>query len=79
MPPCFKAWARSSVGKSARLISVRSVVRFYSGPPSRSELLGSGDVAQLGERGLCKPEVVGSNPIISTNGLDNGQAKTRVS
>ena len=27
-----------------------------------------GDVAQLGERGLCKPEVVGSSPIISTNG-----------
>ena len=25
-----------------------------------------GDVAQLGERGLCKPEVVGSIPIIST-------------
>ena len=27
---------------------------------------GSGDVAQLGERRLCKPEVVGSNPIVST-------------
>jgi hypothetical protein len=26
-----------------------------------------GDVAQLGERGLCKPEVVGSIPIISTS------------
>ena len=25
-----------------------------------------GDVAQLVERGLCKPEVVGSNPIVST-------------
>ena len=25
-----------------------------------------GDVAQLGERGLCKPEVVGSIPIVST-------------
>ena len=25
-----------------------------------------GAVAQLGERGLCKPEVVGSNPISST-------------
>jgi hypothetical protein len=24
-----------------------------------------GDVAQLGERRLCKPEVVGSNPIVS--------------
>lgn len=28
--------------------------------------LSRGDVAQLGERGLCKPEVVGSNPIVST-------------
>ena len=26
----------------------------------------TGDVAQLGERGLCKPEVVGSTPIVST-------------
>jgi hypothetical protein len=26
-----------------------------------------GDVAQLVERGLCKPEVVGSIPIVSTN------------
>ena len=26
-----------------------------------------GAVAQLGERGLCKPEVVGSNPIGSTS------------
>ena len=26
----------------------------------------NGAVAQLGERGLCKPEVVGSNPISST-------------
>ena len=25
----------------------------------------SGDVAQLGERRLCKPEVVGSSPIVS--------------
>jgi hypothetical protein len=25
-----------------------------------------GDVAQLVERGLCKPEVVGSIPIVST-------------
>ena len=24
-----------------------------------------GDVAQLGERGLCKPEAVGSSPIVS--------------
>ena len=27
---------------------------------------GNGVVAQLGERGLCKPEVVGSIPIDST-------------
>ena len=26
-----------------------------------------GDVAQLVERGLCKPEVVGSIPIVSTH------------
>ena len=30
----------------------------------RSQILGA--VAQLGERGLCKPEVVGSIPISST-------------
>ncbi len=29
---------------------------------------GSGDVAQLGERRLCKPEVVGSSPIVSIVG-----------
>ena len=28
----------------------------------------NGAVAQLGERGLCKPEVVGSIPISSTTG-----------
>ena len=26
----------------------------------------NGDVAQLGERGLCKPEVAGSIPVVST-------------
>jgi hypothetical protein len=31
-----------------------------------SALYVLGAVAQLGERGLCKPEVVGSNPISST-------------
>ena len=48
---------------------MRSVVRFYSGPPFKSGGTRSGhpgDVAQLGERGLCKPEVDGSNPFIST-------------
>ncbi len=33
--------------------------------PSRNQTVGA--VAQLGERGLCKPEVVGSIPISSTN------------
>jgi hypothetical protein len=28
-------------------------------------IAGAGDVAQLGERRLCKPEVVGSSPIVS--------------
>ena len=36
------------------------MVQIHPGPP----FLGA--VAQLGERGLCKPEVVGSNPISST-------------
>ena len=27
--------------------------------------MGSGDVAQLGERRLCKPEVAGSIPVVS--------------
>ena len=26
---------------------------------------GSGDVAQLGERRLCKPEVAGPSPVVS--------------
>ncbi len=32
-----------------------------------------GDVAQLGERGLCKPEVVGSIPIVSTRNKRAGR------
>ena len=28
--------------------------------------IGSGDIAQLGERRLCKPEAAGSSPAIST-------------
>lgn len=71
-------WARSSVGQSVRLITGRSQVRTLSGPPlflennrpSASRVAAGaiiiGDVAQLGERGLCKPEVVGSIPIVST-------------
>ena len=34
----------------------------------RAQTGNDGDVAQLGERGLCKPEVDGSIPFISTNG-----------
>src|SRR5581483_2489393 len=41
--------------------SVRSVVRVHPGP-----LLLHGAVAQLGEHRLCKPGVVGSIPISST-------------
>ncbi len=52
---------------------MRSVVRVHPGPPTTTRggltktTQAVGDVAQLGERGLCKPEVVGSIPIISTN------------
>ncbi len=31
--------------------------------------MGSGDVAQLGERRLCKPEVAGSTPVVSISPL----------
>ena len=44
-------------------MSVRSIVQIYLGPPR----FFLGDIAQLGERRLCKPEVVGSNPSISTS------------
>ena len=45
-------------------------------PPDKREVGGSsppepttgGDVAQLGERLLCKQEVRGSNPLVSTKG-----------
>ena len=45
---------------------MRSEVQIFPGPPCVPERI-RGAVAQLGERGLCKPEVVGSNPISSTN------------
>ena len=56
--------------QSARLISVRSEVRIFPGPlgkPLEQDIfvVGSGDVAQLGERRLCKPEVAGSSPVVS--------------
>ena len=69
---------------------MRSVVRIYLGPPgpagseARDTARGScgldvpGAVAQLGERGLCKPEVVGSIPISSTNDFEIGHEKWSV-
>jgi hypothetical protein len=58
------------------LITQGSVVRIHSGPPFRIKLLFvslffessflSGDVAQMGERRLCKADVTGSSPVIST-------------
>ena len=75
------SWAFSSVGESARLITVRSVVRIHKGPrPSRhartARITSSlrrirdvgappGGVAQLGEHLLCKQGVAGSSPAIS--------------
>jgi hypothetical protein len=59
--PRRPARAFSSVGESARLITVRSLVRIQKGPRS------SGDVAQLGEHLLCKQGVAGSSPAISTS------------
>ena len=49
---------------------MRSEVRFFPGPffyESRdtSDDFDPGDVAQLGERWLCKPEVAGSIPVVS--------------
>ena len=44
---------------------MRSVVRVHPGPQSSS----LGAVAQLGERQLCKLDVVGSIPISSTTSL----------
>jgi hypothetical protein len=63
------------------LISVRSEVQILPGPPSRDQKTGirdqnrclipvpvfwKGGVAQLGERLLCKQEVIGSIPFTST-------------
>jgi hypothetical protein len=55
---------------------VRSEVQVFPGPlvqsPTETSVAAAagpsvyGAVAQLGERGLCKPEVVGSIPISST-------------
>jgi hypothetical protein len=66
--------ACSSVGQSTRLISVGSIVQIYPGPPCscRRRQAARGAVAQLGERRLCKPQVVGSSPISSTISLPGG-------
>ena len=64
-------WAYSSVGKSARLISVRSVVQIHLGPPipprktEPSGNVSAGAVAQWEERRFCTPEVAGSSPVSS--------------
>ena len=66
--------AFSSVGESARLITVRSVVRIHKGPRSYP----FGDVAQLEEHLLCKQGVAGSSPAISTgNDLSARQPASR--
>jgi hypothetical protein len=66
--PCQPAGASSSAGQSARLISVRSEVQILPGPPLLAHHAWNGGVAQLGERLLCKQEVIGSNPFTSTTG-----------
>ena len=58
-PPQMGAY--SSVGQSARLISVRSVVRIHLSPPFLY-----GGIAQLGERLPCTQEASGSSPLTST-------------
>jgi hypothetical protein len=55
------------------------VVRVHSGPPTSRERVaepfeGFGAIAQLGERVLCKHEVVGSIPSGSTKSLERGLA-----
>ena len=71
------------------MISVRSEVRVFPGPPSCGFASGwrlrnslglvlrrkaNGALAQLGERLLCKQDVVGSNPSSSTTVLRFGPA-----
>ena len=62
---------------------MRSVVRVYPGPLfdefSIFEFrisLWPGDVAQLGERRLCKPEVAGSSPVVSIEGRSQRPERT---
>ena len=52
------------------MISVRSEVRVFPGPPAPPDFCRHlGAIAQLGERVLCKHEVVGSIPSGSTRWL----------
>ena len=62
------AGAFSSGGESARLITVRSVVRVHKGPRSGPGP-PAGDVAQLGEHLLCTQGVGSSSLPISTDEL----------
>ena len=43
------------------------MVRTHPDPPTSSQALRLGAIAQLGERLLCKQEVIGSIPIGSTS------------
>src|ERR1700680_2097157 len=68
-----RGWAFSSVGESARLITVRSLVRIQKGPrsePARLLRHHLGDVAQLGEHLLCKQGVAGWSPATSTGAFE---------
>ena len=69
-PYCRAARTRvcSSVGQSAPLIRVRSVVRIYPDPPVFGDLT-TGAIAQLGEHLLCKQGVAGSIPAGSTRSV----------
>ena len=62
---CCRKRAYSSVSQSAPLIRVRSVVQLHIGPPV-IYIWTIGDIAQLGERLLCKQEVVSSILTIPT-------------
>ncbi len=53
--------------------SMRSRVNHQS-PFIYNRSVGFGDVAQLGERRLCKPEVAGSIPVVSTD-LREGEGR----
>jgi hypothetical protein len=52
------------------------MVRTHPDPPTSSQAMRLGAIAQLGERLLCKQEVIGSIPIGSTS-FPEGNAKLR--